>query len=90
MKFMELFSIAVAALLLVGAPQAMAVKSDTSVDTGRVVGVDLASGEVSVVSDLFLQAVLELISEQNFDLRVPLGRDGGAVMVSGQAFTPRG
>jgi hypothetical protein len=79
MKFMKLFSSAMVAFLLVGAPQAMAVKPDRSVDTGLVVGVDSASGEVSVESDLCMQAVLELVSEQNFDLRSasPLGVNGG-------------
>jgi hypothetical protein len=80
----KLMAGAVAAFLLVVAPQAMA----QSVDLWLVVGWDSASGEVSVESDLCLSAVLELTNEQGFELRSvsPVGRQGGEE-VSAFVFT---
>ena len=63
-----------AAGLLVGAPQAMA----QSVDVSLVVGVDSASGNVEVTSDLCMQAISELIAD-GFEFRSssPVGGNGG-------------
>ncbi len=63
-----------AAGLLVGAPQAMA----QSVDVSLVVGVDSASGNVEVTSDVCMQAISELITD-GFTLRStrPVGLNGG-------------
>jgi hypothetical protein len=54
-----------AAGLLVGAPQAMAL----DVDVSLVVDVDSSSGDVTVDADVCMQAVLELINDQGFELR---------------------
>jgi hypothetical protein len=60
-----------AAGLLVGAPQAMAL----DVDVSLVVGVDSSSNDVTVDADVCMEAVLELINDQGFELRSsgPLG-----------------
>ena len=78
MKFHKLLIIAAAVCLLVGASQAMA-KKDKDVNAGLVVGVDSASGDVSVDGeDVCMKAVFDLISE-GFELQsvYPLGGSEG-------------
>jgi hypothetical protein len=64
-----------AAFLLIGAPQAMAL----SVDLSLVVEVNSASGEVSVEEDVCMAAINELINVQGFVFQSsrPVGKTGG-------------
>jgi hypothetical protein len=74
MRIKSLMLGCLAAGLLIGAPQAMAL----SVDVSLVVGVDSNTGTVEVDSDICMQAISELITE-GFALRDtrPVGGNGG-------------
>jgi hypothetical protein len=76
-KKKSLVLVFLAALLLIGAPQAMALNIDAAV----VVGLDSASGTVDLGGeDLCMAAIGELINEQRFDFKssTPVGsRTGG-------------